>query len=56
MTDEEVDGPTKKVDPGEGSSKLVLSADNRDAIVKSLLKKLTEAGKEKTYPTPWGHM
>ena len=52
MTEEEIANPTKKHVPGEGSSKLVLSADNRDAIVKSLLNKLSEAGKEKSGTPP----
>ena len=50
MADKEGDDSTKKGDPGEGLSKLVLSADDRDAIVDSLLKKLTEKRKTDTLP------
>ena len=50
MADKEGDDSTKKGDPGEGSSKLALSADDRDAIVDSLLKKLTEKSKTDTPP------
>ena len=45
MAGKENDNPMKKDDPGEGSSKLMLSAGDRDAIVESLVKKLTETGK-----------
>ena len=45
MTDNGEDTPKKQDDPQEGSNKLVLSADDRDTIVESLLKKLTEQKK-----------
>ena len=50
MADKEGDDSMKKGDPGEGPSKLVLSAEDRDAIVDSLLKKLTEKSKTDTPP------
>ena len=53
MADKEGDDSTKKGDPGEGPSKLVLSTDDRDAIVDSLLKKLTEK-KQDRYPASGG--
>ena len=50
MADKEGDDSTKIGDPGEGLSKLALSADDRDAIIDSLLKKLMEKSKTDTPP------